>query len=57
MARAIGKELQARRPPAVKELDIATQLDPTDEHIYMARQRAQQEWSAASGATGPAVNP
>jgi len=42
---------------AVKELDIATQLDPTDEHIYMARQRAQQEWSAASGATGPAVNP
>lgn len=37
---------------ALQELDIASQLDATDEHIYMARQRAQQEWSSASGPGG-----
>ncbi len=37
---------------ALQELDIANQLDSTDEHIYMARQRAQQEWSSASGPGG-----
>jgi tetratricopeptide (TPR) repeat protein len=38
---------------ALQELDIASQLDATDEHIYMARQRAQQEWAAASGSPNP----
>ena len=33
---------------ALQELEIASQLDSSDEHIYMARQRAQQEWSSAS---------
>jgi len=35
---------------ALQELDIAAQLDATDEHIYMAHQRAQQEWTSAVGA-------
>jgi tetratricopeptide (TPR) repeat protein len=38
---------------AMQELDEAAGLDPTNEHIYVARQRAQQEWAAASnGASG-----
>ena len=38
---------------ALQELDIASQLDATDEHIYMARQRAQQEWTSATSSTLP----
>ncbi len=34
---------------ALQELDIAAQLDPVSERIYMARQRAQQEWTNATG--------
>jgi tetratricopeptide (TPR) repeat protein len=37
---------------ALQELDIASQQDATDEHIYMARQRAQQEWSSATNGGG-----
>jgi len=33
---------------AVEELEIASQLDPTDERIYVARERAKQEWASAS---------
>jgi len=31
---------------ALEELDIAAKLDPTDERIYVARERAKQEWAA-----------
>jgi tetratricopeptide (TPR) repeat protein len=41
---------------ALDELEIASQLDPSNERIYMARERARQEWSAAS-AHGPTSNP
>jgi tetratricopeptide (TPR) repeat protein len=37
---------------ANQELEAAAQLDPTNEHIYMARERARQEWAAMSGAGG-----
>ncbi len=33
---------------ALEELEIASQLNPCDEHIYVARERARQEWAAAS---------
>jgi tetratricopeptide (TPR) repeat protein len=33
---------------AVEELEIASQLNPNDEHIYVARERAKQEWTAAN---------
>jgi len=39
-----GKDYQR----ALAELDQARQLDATDERIYMAYQRARQEWAAAS---------
>jgi tetratricopeptide (TPR) repeat protein len=45
---------------ALQELDIATQLCASNEHIYIARQRAQQEWSSAnpdSAAVGPGAHP
>ena len=35
---------------AVEELQTAQQLDATDERIYMALQRAKQEWQEASSA-------
>jgi tetratricopeptide (TPR) repeat protein len=35
---------------AVEELQLAQQLDATDERIYMALERAKQEWRAASSA-------
>lgn len=37
---------------AVEECEIASQLNPTDEHIYIACQRAKQEWNAASSGRG-----
>jgi len=48
---------------AITELKIATQLDPSNEHYYIALQRAQQEWNAAqesqpAGQAGaPAASP
>jgi tetratricopeptide (TPR) repeat protein len=33
---------------AIDELDIAYQLDPSNERIYMARERAKQEWAASN---------
>jgi len=33
---------------AVDELDAASKLDPSNERIYMARERARQEWNAAN---------
>jgi tetratricopeptide (TPR) repeat protein len=39
---------------ALDELDAASKLDPTNERIYMARERARQSWGAAnSTATAP----
>jgi len=39
---------------ALDELDAASKLDPTNERIYMARERARQEWNAANaGRTTP----
>jgi tetratricopeptide (TPR) repeat protein len=35
---------------ALEELEIASKLNPCDEHIYVAKERARQEWSAASAA-------
>lgn len=35
---------------AIEELEIAAQLDPTNERIYMAKERAKQEWAAQSNA-------
>ena len=35
---------------AVEELQLAQQLDATDERIYMALQRAKQEWQESTGA-------
>jgi len=37
---------------AVDELNIAYQLDPSNERIYMARERAKQEWDAANAGRG-----
>lgn len=38
----------------VQELELAQQMDSTDERIYMALQRARQEWrEAASGSAAP----
>jgi hypothetical protein len=42
---------------ALQELDIASQQDATDEHIYMARQRAQQEWASATNSPNPGGMP
>ena len=33
---------------AIEECEIASQLNPTDEHIYIACQRAKQEWAMVS---------
>jgi tetratricopeptide (TPR) repeat protein len=33
---------------ALDELDAASKLDPSNERIYMARERARQEWNAAN---------
>jgi tetratricopeptide (TPR) repeat protein len=33
---------------AIEECEIASQLNPGDEHIYVACQRAKQEWAAAN---------
>ena len=33
---------------AVDECEIAAQLNPGDEHIYVARERAKQEWNAVN---------
>jgi len=33
---------------AMDELDAASKLDPSNERIYMARERARQEWNAAN---------
>jgi tetratricopeptide (TPR) repeat protein len=33
---------------AVEELEIASQLNPNDEHIYVAKERAKQEWAASN---------
>jgi tetratricopeptide (TPR) repeat protein len=33
---------------ALEELEIASKLNPCDEHIYVAKERARQEWSNAS---------
>ena len=33
---------------AVEECEIAGQLNPSEEHIYVARERAKQEWTAAN---------
>jgi tetratricopeptide (TPR) repeat protein len=33
---------------AMDELDAAAKLDPTNERIYMARERARQEWNASN---------
>jgi tetratricopeptide (TPR) repeat protein len=39
---------------ALDELDAASKLDPSNERIYMARERARQEWDAANaGRTNP----
>jgi len=39
---------------ALDELEIAYKLDPSNERIYMARERARQEWTASnSGRTTP----
>jgi tetratricopeptide (TPR) repeat protein len=35
---------------ALSELEIASQLNPNDEHIYVARERARQEWNSANAA-------
>jgi tetratricopeptide (TPR) repeat protein len=35
---------------AMDELDTAAKLDPSNERIYMARERARQEWNAANAA-------
>lgn len=37
---------------ALDELEIAYKLDPSDERIYMARERARQEWDAANSGRG-----
>jgi len=37
---------------ALDELEIAYTLDPSDERIYMARERARQEWDAANSGRG-----
>jgi tetratricopeptide (TPR) repeat protein len=33
---------------AMDELDVASKLDPSNERIYMARERARQAWNAAN---------
>jgi Flp pilus assembly protein TadD len=38
---------------AMDELETASKLDPTNERIYMARERARQEWNAANSRTTP----
>jgi tetratricopeptide (TPR) repeat protein len=38
---------------ALQELNIAAEQDATDENIYIARQRAQQEWASASAGGTP----
>jgi tetratricopeptide (TPR) repeat protein len=37
---------------AIQELDIAAQLDPTNERIYISRERARQEWSSSTVPAG-----
>lgn len=37
---------------AIEECEIASQLNPTDEHIYIACQRAKQEWNAMNSGRG-----
>ena len=37
---------------ALDELEIASQLDPSNERIYMARERARQEWTASNAGRG-----
>jgi tetratricopeptide (TPR) repeat protein len=41
---------------AIEELEIASQLDPTNENIYVARERAKQEWTNSQG-SGPTATP
>jgi tetratricopeptide (TPR) repeat protein len=38
---------------ALTELKVAYQLDPSNEHIYIALQRAQQEWNAVQQNPAP----
>jgi len=42
---------------AVTELDTAYQLDATNERIYMARERAHQEWAAVSSGNSGVSTP
>jgi tetratricopeptide (TPR) repeat protein len=42
---------------ASEEFDIAAQLDPTDERIYMARERAHQAWASNNADSSGGDNP